>query len=195
MTTASIAWPSDGDRWITVTAVMFIASILTLMRTFFFTKLFFLALFLLAVLLGVYRHRARIAMHPRLVWFYLWIGLDGWSPVGDGHGSHCAAVKSTPGRKVENSEDIIPVVILNWNGEDDTVECLKSIRKSVPAGFVPVLVDNGPKPVCGVGFATLPRSEVCLGLAGARPSACLRSYLESVERSLAQVTVKEFHVL
>src|SRR5229473_7029822 len=46
---------------------------------------------------------------------------------------------------MEKSEDVIPVVILNWNGEDDTVECLKSIRKSIPAAFVPVVVDNGSK--------------------------------------------------
>jgi GT2 family glycosyltransferase len=46
---------------------------------------------------------------------------------------------------VEDSEDVIPVVILNWNGEDDTIECLKSIRRSAPARFVPVLVDNGSK--------------------------------------------------
>jgi GT2 family glycosyltransferase len=57
-----------------------------------------------------------------------------------------ATVKNTPVREVESSYDVIPVVILNWNGEDDTVECLKSIRKSVPAGFVPVVVDNGSKP-------------------------------------------------
>lgn len=43
-------------------------------------------------------------------------------------------------------EHIIPVVILNWNGEEDTLECLKSIRKSVSTGFVPVIVDNGSKP-------------------------------------------------
>lgn len=55
-------------------------------------------------------------------------------------------MKNTPVREVESSYDVIPVVILNWNGEDDTVECLKSIRKSVPAGFVPVVVDNGSKP-------------------------------------------------
>ncbi len=53
-------------------------------------------------------------------------------------------MKSTP-NEVENSEDAIPVVILNWNGEDDTIECLKSIRKSAPAGFVPVVIDNGSK--------------------------------------------------
>jgi GT2 family glycosyltransferase len=53
---------------------------------------------------------------------------------------------STRGRQVENSEYVIPVVILNWNGEGDTVECLKSIKASIPAGFVPVLVDNGSDP-------------------------------------------------
>jgi GT2 family glycosyltransferase len=52
------------------------------------------------------------------------------------------AVKSTPDA-VNRHEDAIPIVILNWNGEHDTLECLKSIRNSVPAGFVPVLVDNG----------------------------------------------------
>jgi GT2 family glycosyltransferase len=42
-----------------------------------------------------------------------------------------------------NGLDIIPVLILNWNGEQDSIECLKSIRESAQAGFVPVLIDNG----------------------------------------------------
>lgn len=41
---------------------------------------------------------------------------------------------------------IIPVVVLNWNGEDDTLECLRSISNNVGAGFAPVVVDNGSKP-------------------------------------------------
>ena len=41
---------------------------------------------------------------------------------------------------------VIPVVILNWNGEDDTLACLKSIRSAERAGFVPVVVDNGSDP-------------------------------------------------
>ena len=41
---------------------------------------------------------------------------------------------------MSNTEDIVPVIILNWNGEDDTIACLKSIRASEYAGFVPVLV-------------------------------------------------------
>jgi GT2 family glycosyltransferase len=66
--------------------------------------------------------------------------------IGGGSGAlNSAAMKSTPSSEVENAGGIIPVVILNWNGEDDTIECLKSIRKSVPAGFVPVLIDNGSK--------------------------------------------------
>lgn len=48
--------------------------------------------------------------------------------------------------QAENSEDVVPIVILNWNGEDDTIECLKSIRKSASAGFVPVVIDNGSDP-------------------------------------------------
>ncbi len=53
-------------------------------------------------------------------------------------------MKSTV-NEIENSEGVIPVLILNWNGDEDSVECLKSVRKSVPAGFVPVLIDNGSK--------------------------------------------------
>ena len=45
--------------------------------------------------------------------------------------------------EIGDCRTVIPIVILNWNGENDTVECLKSIRKSIPAGFVPILVDNG----------------------------------------------------
>lgn len=48
--------------------------------------------------------------------------------------------------EAQRLEDIIPVVILNWNGEEDTIECLKSIRRSMPAGFAPVVIDNGSEP-------------------------------------------------
>jgi GT2 family glycosyltransferase len=44
---------------------------------------------------------------------------------------------------VDGARQPIPIVILNWNGEDDTIECLRSIKASKPAGFVPVVVDNG----------------------------------------------------
>src|SRR6185437_8323529 len=55
--------------------------------------------------------------------------LDGGSSalIGAGEQSgqrrHGAAAKSTLRRRVESSEGVIPVVILNWNGEHDTVEC------------------------------------------------------------------------
>lgn len=55
-------------------------------------------------------------------------------------------VKASPVGQARNSLNAVPAVILNWNGEDDTVECLKSIRRSAPAGFVPVVVDNGSDP-------------------------------------------------
>jgi GT2 family glycosyltransferase len=56
-------------------------------------------------------------------------------------------MKDGPMNSVETrGGDVIPVVILNWNGEEDTVECLRSIRRSVPAGFAPVLIDNGSTP-------------------------------------------------
>jgi GT2 family glycosyltransferase len=34
------------------------------------------------------------------------------------------------------------VVILNWNGADDTIDCLRSIRQSDPAAL-PIVIDNG----------------------------------------------------
>jgi GT2 family glycosyltransferase len=52
-------------------------------------------------------------------------------------------MKSSDGGHGQGSGEVIPVVILNWNGGEDTVECLRSIRRGVAAGFVPVVVDNG----------------------------------------------------
>jgi len=37
----------------------------------------------------------------------------------------------------------VPAVVLNWNGWEDTLDCLRSIKGSEHAGFVPVVVDNG----------------------------------------------------
>lgn len=84
MTSASIVQPLGGERWIAWTAVMFIASMATLMRSFLAVKLFFLALFLLAFVVNAYRRRTSIVVCPRLVWFYLWIGVAGlvWAFVG-----------------------------------------------------------------------------------------------------------------
>lgn len=44
------------------------------------------------------------------------------------------------------TDSVIPVIILNWNGGADTLACLRSVRASVPAGFLPVVVDNGSEP-------------------------------------------------
>jgi len=55
-----------------------------------------------------------------------------------------AETTSIPGQ-LEDSH-LIPVIILNWNGEGDTIECLLSIKASAPARFLPVLVDNGSTP-------------------------------------------------
>ncbi len=37
----------------------------------------------------------------------------------------------------------VAIIILNWNGFDDTVECLQSLRKLTYAKYELVLVDNG----------------------------------------------------
>ena len=42
-----------------------------------------------------------------------------------------------------NSNDLIPIIILNWNGVEDTLICIKSIINSNTNGFFIVLIDNG----------------------------------------------------
>jgi hypothetical protein len=80
----SVARLLGGERWITGTAAVFIASMATLMRAYLAAKLFFLALFLLAFLVNVALRRTGVVVHRRLVWFYLSIGLAGvvWAMVG-----------------------------------------------------------------------------------------------------------------
>jgi GT2 family glycosyltransferase len=46
----------------------------------------------------------------------------------------------------ENTEKLIPIIILNWNGEVDTLECLNSIKQCKKSGFFPVVIDNGSTP-------------------------------------------------
>jgi hypothetical protein len=84
MTAAGIARPLRDGRWITGSAVMFIASMATLVQSYVAIKLFFLALFLLVCMVHVYLRRTRIVVYRRLVWFYLWIGVAGlvWAFVG-----------------------------------------------------------------------------------------------------------------
>ena len=39
----------------------------------------------------------------------------------------------------------IPVIILNWNGLDDTIECLEALNKQTWSNFKVFLVDNASK--------------------------------------------------
>jgi len=48
-------------------------------------------------------------------------------------------------KKIDTIKNIIPIIILNWNGESDTTECLKSIKESDNNRFLPVVIDNGSK--------------------------------------------------
>jgi GT2 family glycosyltransferase len=45
--------------------------------------------------------------------------------------------------KIVELKKIIPVIILNWNGEKDSIACLESIKNCENYRFLPVLVDNG----------------------------------------------------
>lgn len=59
--------------------------------------------------------------------------------------------------------DKLYIILLNWNGEQDTIECLVSIKKSSYAQYRIVLVDNGSKiesllklkSWCNVNFNTI----------------------------------------
>lgn len=79
--------PSGNEPWIIWPAILLIVSMATLPRTYVVIKLFFLVLFLSAFLVDTYLRRARIDVHPRLIWFYFWIGLAGlsWAFVGALH--------------------------------------------------------------------------------------------------------------
>lgn len=41
------------------------------------------------------------------------------------------------------SENIIPIIIVNWNGIDDTIECIESVQQLRNVNFKIYLVDNG----------------------------------------------------
>ena len=84
MTAPSSDRPFGSERWIAWPAILMIASMATLVRSYVAIKLIFMALFLLAFLVKVYLRKTTIVVYPRLVWFYLWIGLAGvvWAFVG-----------------------------------------------------------------------------------------------------------------
>jgi len=65
-------------------AVMFVASIATLVQSYVFVKLFFLVLFLVTAIVSVALRKTGFVVQRRLVLFYLWIGVAGivWAIVG-----------------------------------------------------------------------------------------------------------------
>lgn len=47
---------------------------------------------------------------------------------------------------MENSQNkTIPIIVLNWNGLEDTIECLDAVFEQTYTNFVVYLVDNGSK--------------------------------------------------
>jgi len=39
----------------------------------------------------------------------------------------------------------VSIIILNWNGLDDTIECLDSLKKIAYTDYEVIVVDNGSK--------------------------------------------------
>ncbi|QKJ64822.1 glycosyltransferase family 2 protein [Flavobacterium sp. M31R6] len=46
-------------------------------------------------------------------------------------------------QKANQLKSIIPIIILNWNGEKDTLACLTSFKESENIRYLPIVVDNG----------------------------------------------------
>jgi hypothetical protein len=81
---ASVARLVSGEGWLTFTAVLMIASMAILMRSYLAIKLFFVALFLLGCVVKLALGKVKVVVHQRLGWFYLWISIIGaaWSFLG-----------------------------------------------------------------------------------------------------------------
>ena len=74
--------------------------------------------------------------------------------------------------KVNNQSPLVYIIILNWNGTEDTLECLESFRKVDYSSYKTIVVDNSSKVSCkGEVLARYPTVEVIelennLGFAG-----------------------------
>lgn len=104
---ATIANAANPPRlWSTIPGIMFVVAMATLVRSLLAVKLFFLVLFLVTFALDVLRHKTRVAVHLRLVWFYLWIALAGivWAMIGLLH----------PGNYVEATSDAFRLYVI-WS--------------------------------------------------------------------------------
>jgi len=84
ITDSGAARPSKTEVWVTASAVLMVASFATLMRAYFFIKLFFLVVFLCGFLLRVFLGNVRVVLYRRLLWFYLLSALAGlvWGLIG-----------------------------------------------------------------------------------------------------------------
>jgi GT2 family glycosyltransferase len=79
-------------------------------------------------------------------------------------------------RRAVRPADRVPYVValvLNWNGTEDTIECLRSLRTTDWGRFTTLVVDNGSDDdlgqalqKAGLGWATLIRNDRNLGFAG-----------------------------
>lgn len=83
------------------------------------------------------------------------------------------------GKKTSNRNDpLVSIVVLNWNGADDTIACLSSINELIYKNYEVIVVDNGSKEedvrkledTQSTAF-TLVRNKKNLGFAGGEVSA------------------------
>jgi GT2 family glycosyltransferase len=92
-----------------------------------------------------------------------------------------------------NKEPLVNFIVLNWNGADDTIECLKSLKKLKYKNFHILLADNGSKnndlqklekAIANNPKVTLIKNGRNLGFAGGCNVALRKSLSSSAKYSL-----------
>lgn len=105
--------------------------------------------------------------------------------------------------KDANDPPLVGIVIVNWNGWRDTLDCLKSLEQSDYTAFLPILVDNASTDESVAMFQSLPNSvEVIvspinggwsggnnLGIRRALDRGCDYIYLLNNDASICSATI------
>ena len=54
---------------------------------------------------------------------------------------------------VEKGDELVGVVVLNWNRREDTLACLRSLQRVEAPALLPIVVDNGSSDGSGEAIA------------------------------------------
>ena len=65
-------------------------------------------------------------------------------PQSQGHIENLAVAEEMSVSLQNRASPRVSIIILNWNGLEDTIECLESLKKIAYATPEVIVVDNGP---------------------------------------------------